>query len=466
MLRTDLPSHRRTPEAQLAEALARREPLALAEACSRTLPVAFAVARRLLPTLEAEALLLAVYEQLWSQPPADVSLERWVRSRTSAIGLSELRQRGMAPAAPSVLSIAPDLPPPSLSYLDTTERTLQELDEDQRRVLLRAHDEGIPSAEQETQNAGQALRGALQALADTKDDEAADADGRLADWVLGLLAPEEAAGLEAEAAGDPALGASVQVLRRGRRRIEGLPPTPDLGPRLIAAVLTGLPDRAAPAAPGGPSSSDEADTGEIPVTAAHRPAREHDDTVPPPASQGSGTWGPSSLGSLDDEDPTSTGDVAASVDDDLHAEDSALGASPPAPGQATEELTDLSSSLREDPYADLREGGEEEAAPSDSGRDDLYAALRDHDDAGDGTAALDPEDPFGDLREDAGRRAEDDDAALGDDGTSDLDGYEEEGRRRSGLVRLLQAIGILALIAGGIGLGLLIGQLASTALRG
>ncbi|MBA2528862.1 MAG: hypothetical protein H0V19_02685, partial [Euzebyales bacterium] len=83
MLPTDPPDHRRTTEAGLLAALRQRDPLALAEAYHRTVPAAYAVARRLLPgSAQVETLLRSLYADLWGNPPGDVALVGWVRRRT------------------------------------------------------------------------------------------------------------------------------------------------------------------------------------------------------------------------------------------------------------------------------------------------------------------------------------------------------------------------------------------------
>jgi hypothetical protein len=488
VLRTDLPSHRRSSERELVEALRRREPLALAEVCSRTLPVAFAVGRRLLPPTTLEPLLLAVFEELWAGPPTDAPVERWVRARTTELGLADLRERDAAPAVPSALAIAPDLRPPSLSYLDTTERTLEALDPTDRVVLLRAHDEGVPTAEQDVDDAGRRLLRALRALADPDQPTAEDdveADGALGDLVLGLLDPEAAAALDAEVGGDPVRGARVQILRRGRRRIEGLPPTPDLGPRIVAAVLAGLPTERssdpAAALPADAAPGAEDDTGEIDVVAvrhsgpvggdpsAAEPPAARPATGEPPAASDDGDASGSALGPLDPSEPAAAGDLVVGDVAGQAPPEAAASALGPAPelgaGEGDSEGTmRLPSALvdalsdddaqGDDPYAPLRADGADRTDPATSGGEDPYAALRDPVDEETATAgaAHDPDDPFADLREPGSDEAFDD--------------AEVEPRRRSPLVRLLQILGILVLIAGGIGVGLLLGQIASSALRG
>ncbi|MDQ3973777.1 MAG: hypothetical protein M3276_05490, partial [Actinomycetota bacterium] len=125
-MRTDLPDHRRSSQEQLLEALRERDALALAEAYHRTIAAAHACARRLLSSSShVEALLRAVYAELWAQPPRDDEpLEGWIRARCFELGTAHLRERGMAPASPSLAELVPDLPAPDLRHLDAAERAL------------------------------------------------------------------------------------------------------------------------------------------------------------------------------------------------------------------------------------------------------------------------------------------------------------------------------------------------------
>ncbi|MGH8908452.1 MAG: hypothetical protein ACRD0K_18570 [Egibacteraceae bacterium] len=247
MLPTELLlDHRRSDDPTLLDALRDRDPLALAEAYHRTVPAAHACARRLLssPT-QIETLLRTVYRELWEDPPRDVSLEGWVRSRCYALGTDDLRERGLAPASPSVAAMLPDLPAPHVRYLDAAERALSELDERDRTVLLLAHDRGV-AAQTQGGAAAAALDRSLRALAGPEpssadaaalaNDPCADVQG-LGDWVLGLTSHPRAAELEALAASRPGCAALVRALRRGRRRLEGLPPMPDMGHRILVTVL-------------------------------------------------------------------------------------------------------------------------------------------------------------------------------------------------------------------------------------
>lgn len=286
---TDLNAFRWSGEAPLAAGLRAREPLALAEVLTRTLPAGHAVARRLLGTRDAEALLHTVYAELWAADRVDGSLERWVRARTSELGLAQLRAGGRGPAAASVRVLADDLPEPS-GYADPAERQLSSLRSTDRAALLRAHDLGVSGVEQ---GKPEALTRALLALAEPTDAErisvdAARREPALADLVLGLSDPGEATAAEAGVAADAERSAAVQLLRRGRRRVEGLPPTPDLATRLLAAILsdasaaaTPTPDvaqapRTAPEAPPrrDDGQADGESTGELERPAAWSPATE------------------------------------------------------------------------------------------------------------------------------------------------------------------------------------------------
>ena len=258
MLRTDLPDHRRATEEQLLGALRSRDPLALAEAYHRTIPAAHATARRLLSgSGEVEALLREVYSELWASPPDGAALEAWIRARCFSIAADDLRERDAAPASPSLTALLPELPRPEVRYLDAAERSLAELGDNERRALLLAHDKGVPSEEQNVPDAGAALIAALIVLAGPEpgnepvNTEACAEVPLVADWVLGLLPPDRASQVADDVGARPECTALAKALRRGRRRLEGLPPTPDMGQRVLVTVLAGAP-AAAPAAPAAP----------------------------------------------------------------------------------------------------------------------------------------------------------------------------------------------------------------------
>lgn len=257
MLRSDLPDHRRSTEPELLDALRSGDPLALAEAYHRTIPAAHAVARRLFSsTADVEALLDALYRELWQDPPAD-PLEAWVRRRTFELGAAELHERGTPPASPSLATLLPELPAPEVRFLDAAERSLGELGDGDRVVLLAAHDRGLAAAAQ-GDDAPTRLHRALRTLGGP--DAATDADiaadpcddlQSLGDWVLGLVEPETAQRLEQAAAERAGCGAVTRALRRGRRRLEGLPPTPDMGQRVLVRVLAASTALRTPGANGG-----------------------------------------------------------------------------------------------------------------------------------------------------------------------------------------------------------------------
>ena len=255
MLRTDLPDYRRVSEADLVAALRKRDPLALAEAYHRTIPAAHATARRMLSaSSDVEALLRAVYDELWRNPPVGAGLEGWIRSRTFELGLEHLRSAGKPPASPSLATLLPDLPRPDVRYLDAAERALAELDDRQRTALLTAHDRGVPTDRQDDEGAPSALLSALFALAGPEPGgEQADGEcnvSGVADWVLGLLPAGRAEEVADAVAASPGCENVVKSLRRGRRRLEGLPPTPDMGQRILVVVLAGAPAPTAAVAPG------------------------------------------------------------------------------------------------------------------------------------------------------------------------------------------------------------------------
>jgi len=258
--------HRHSDERALLAALRAGDALALAEAYHRTVTGAHACACRLLSdSRDVEALLTQVYLELWTQgPDLDESPEGWVRRRCFAIATAHLQQEGRPPASPSTASLLPDLPTPEVRTLAPGERALRELPERNRMALLRAHDAGIPSSQQGawapieeivedgSHGPAQALTAALRQLAGPEavpaltagKAEAGDGRGgcddehRLADWVLGLLDVDEAAAVTAVIERRQECAAAVQTLRRGRRRLEGQLPTPDMGQRIIATALS------------------------------------------------------------------------------------------------------------------------------------------------------------------------------------------------------------------------------------
>lgn len=261
MLPTERPDYRRSREADLLAGLRSRDPLALAEAYHRTSPAAHGCARRLLGSVRAaEALMTAVYAELWETPPEIPRLEGWVRSRCFAIAAQHLRERGEPPSAPSLALLLADLPAPEQTAHDPAEQVLATLPEGVRRAVLLAHDQGLPTAAHDDPDAAAALDRGLMALAgpgEGVDDGAAEQCADVAlmgDWILGLLEAQRAAEVTAEVAERPACHARSRALRRGRRRLEGLPPAPDMGQRILATVLGGssgapAPGPTAPATP-------------------------------------------------------------------------------------------------------------------------------------------------------------------------------------------------------------------------
>ncbi|HVL99568.1 MAG TPA: hypothetical protein VM324_09790 [Egibacteraceae bacterium] len=297
MLPIERPDYRRSREADLLGGLRSRDPLALAEAYHRTSPAAHACARRLLGAARAvEALLTAVYAELWASPPESARLEGWVRSRAFAVGVEHLRDRREPPAAPSLSLLLPDLPPPEQPAHDSAEQILAALPDPVRRAVLLAHDQGVPTAAHDDPDAADALARGLMSLAgpgegldDGAEEQCADIT-LLGDWTLGLLEAERAALVAAEVADRPACGARSRALRRGRRRLEGLPPAPDMGQRVLAAVVggTAAPVRAsrapateAPLAAAVPTSSLGDAVGSPPIPVAPLPSALDDETARP-----------------------------------------------------------------------------------------------------------------------------------------------------------------------------------------
>ena len=246
MLRTDLTDHRGTDDASLVRAVADGDAIALAEAYHRTIAAAHACARRLLASpVEIEALLRSVYSELWEEPPVDEALEGWVRARCFTLGTGYLRQRGLAAPSASLAAWTPGIDGDNHNGgHDPLERMIAELTTEQQAALVRAHDQGLRTAEQEDAEAGFALQHALLVLASPLTDderhaaEMCSSGVALANWIFGLLPPHEAATVPGTAAEPTPCGRLAGVLRRARRRFEPLPPTPDLGHRVLAWVLS------------------------------------------------------------------------------------------------------------------------------------------------------------------------------------------------------------------------------------
>lgn len=249
---SDALDFRRAHESVVLDALAAGHPLALAETYHRSVPAAHAVARRLMSNAEAvEQLLLDVYQQLWDSPPSSGPVEGWVRRATWAKGVETLRLGSTAPNSPSAAGLLPDLPAPNVRFLDAAERAIAELPDDERRALLLVHDKGVPTTAQESGTAD-ALSRALINLAgpetSTGDRAALHEDGcgdlaGLGDWCLGVAGAREEAAVLTAIDSRPGCAAKARAVRRGRRRIEGLPATPDMGQRILVTVLTGAGTR-------------------------------------------------------------------------------------------------------------------------------------------------------------------------------------------------------------------------------
>ena len=246
MLRTDLTDHRGTDDAGLVRAVAGGDAIALAEAYHRTITAAYACARRLLASpVEIEALVRSVYSELWEEPPLDEAMEGWVRSRCYTLGTGYLRQRGLSAPSASLAAWTSGVDADEHNARhDPLERMIGELTTEQQAALVRAHDQGLRTAEQGDPEAGVALQHALLVLASPLTDderhaaEMCSSGVALANWIFGLLPPHEAATVPGTAAEPTPCGRLAGVLRRARRRFEPLPPTPDLGHRVLAWVLS------------------------------------------------------------------------------------------------------------------------------------------------------------------------------------------------------------------------------------
>lgn len=450
--------YRRSKEADLLAGLRAHDPLALAEAYHRTSPAAHACARRLLGNAhDTEALMHAVYGELWASPPETARLEGWVRSQCFRLGVEHLRAQEQAPASPSLALLLPTLPPPTDASHDPAEEALAALPEADRRVLLLAHDQGLATAAQDSPDAAAALERALLSLAgagegteDGSTEECADVN-EMADWTLGLLEADQAAQVTAQVIDRPACAARSRALRRGRRRLEGLPAAPDLGQRVLASVLgfAGAPpapaasDHDGPAAPA-PStpSTPMSSLGDAPATPMP--------VAPLPSALDE--WPPTPSDSADDtpEHGISTSppkDAEAAVPPPAPAEE---GEAPPG---ATEDATAGPSDA--DTAEDAVGHTESLDRVADEGADELADEVADKDTG---------KDTDTDIGKDADKDADTRTKTAPTDGKgrkrATVAGAPRTSPKRRKLVRqLLNALAILVVLAVGAGLGLLIGFL-------
>jgi DNA-directed RNA polymerase specialized sigma24 family protein len=293
VLRTDLTDHRGTDDARLLSALADGDAIALAEAYHRTVTAAHACARRMLASpVEIEALMRAVYGDLWEEPPVDAALEGWVRARCFTLGAGYLRQRSLRAPSPSLATFTSGVEAEPHAVSESLEQIISELTEQQRQALVRAHDQGIPTAQQDDPDAGWSLLHALLVLASPLTDderhaaEMCSSGVALANWTFGLLLPHEASTVPGTAAEPTPCGRLAGVLRRARRRFEPLPPTPDLGHRVLASVLTNGTPRQPSQKRGSDLDSDlrvaYADVGPSQSPASDEPTSSLDMTIPSP----------------------------------------------------------------------------------------------------------------------------------------------------------------------------------------
>ncbi len=408
---------RRAPESALLDALEVAHPLALAEAYHRTVPAAHAVARRLMSAADdIESLLLAAYTQLWESPPSTGPLEGWIRRTIWTLGIDRLRASATAPASPSLAGLVPDLPAPDVRFLDAAERAIAELPDNQRRALLLAHDKGVPSGGQES-GAALALSEALLALAGPETasgdrsamlDDPCDDLIPLGDWCLGVASSREEAEVNAAVEERPGCAARSRTARRGRRRIEGLPATPDMGQRILVSVLTsgGRPAVVPPVEEPVVPPVDESETS---TDMSTEPAE-----VPAPPVVAAAAADP--FASLDETGPLPLGDVAEEVDPFAPPADDPLG-------EETSEELDPFMALDDENSADVEDGptavvdtAELDAADDEAGTDPTDTA---------------PDEAEADWRPDPGSTAElrlSDILAQGDDDDpfSDLDDDVEE----------------------------------------
>ena len=176
----------------------------------------------------------AVYSDLWEEPPTDTSLEGWVRARCFNLGAGYLRQRHLQAPSPSLARYTSGIDADGHGGNDTLEQMISELTEQQQAALVRAHDQGVRTSEQDDPDAGWSLLHAMLALASPLTDderhaaEMCSSGVALANWTFGLLPPHEATLVPGTPAEPTPCGRLAGVLGRARRRFEPLPPTPDL----------------------------------------------------------------------------------------------------------------------------------------------------------------------------------------------------------------------------------------------
>lgn len=485
LLRIERPDYRRSKEAELLVGLRSRDPLALAEAYHRTSSAAHACARRLLgSSRDAEALLHAVYTQLWTAPPETARLEGWIRSRCFRLGSDHLRERDEAPASPSLALLLPDLPTPKGLTRDPAEDVLAALPEDDRRAVLLAHDQGLPAAAQDGPDPAGALDRALMALAgpgEGADEGSAQACADLAgmaDWTLGLLEADRAARVASEVVDRRACASRSRALRRGRRRLEGLPAAPDLGQRVLAGVLGAGVEATGTTGPGTPPPAEPSpDPG---ASSAAPPTGQ-----PPPRSQqplsslGEAPSAPIPVAPLpsaldDDPDPPHPTDLemprdTAPADTDTAPADPARKDTDRAvtgrPG--TDDVPETADDAAAEAGAAEGAGRLGSSAPDDDTRDhteDLTPLQRTlqtgtrPDDAGEAGAAEAQADPTQGLAQ-ADERETDAEEGHAPTTGDEPDEPDEPESRRSFVRPLLNALAILVVLAAGAGLGLLIGFL-------
>lgn len=482
MLRIERADYRRSKEADLLAGLHAHDPLALAEAYHRTSPAAHACARRLLGgTREVEALLHAVYGELWSAPPEIARLEGWVRSRCFRLGSEHLRARDEPPAAASLILLLPDLPAPAGSSHDPAEQALAALTDSERRALLLAHDQGMPTAAQGDPDAAAVLDRVLMALAgpgegvDDGTGEQCDDVPEMADWALGLLASDRAAQVTAQVVDRPACASRSRALRRGRRRLEGLPAAPDLGQRVLAAVLgSSLAPPPAPGrigadtprpAPAPPASSlGDAPVRPPPIHALPSALDEEPPAAPPdPAGATPPAAAPTEPGDAEAHDVSNTAAADAAEHDpvlDVTATDTVEHIDRPD-DHDVHDVHDVhehaDGDLHDDEHADGEQRNDDQRADADSDGTvgdhvgDLATTEREPDDQP-GEAADEVAKPVA-VADSAPESAADDATDDAPDDTADADTGRGVGRK------LLNVLVVILVLAAGAGLGLLIGIL-------
>ncbi len=241
-------------ETALLAGVRERDVLSLVELFHRTLPAVHAVARRMVGDLpHVERLLACVYKELWTAPPEDGPVTAWLRARCFQTATQDLQVRDGVAGTPSTAAVLQQSTSVRSSRSSSpVERTLAEMSDTERMALLLAHDCGVPADDQEPADAATHVTSALIRIAEPDAD--VDASqwqplyDRVGEWTLGVLSADQADSVAAAVAASDDLAAHAERVRRGLRRLEGLPPSSLTSQRVIAQVFASSAAEPAPLA--------------------------------------------------------------------------------------------------------------------------------------------------------------------------------------------------------------------------